>query len=464
MPSPSPLVLINAVGLTGRLLPLAPRLKALAEAGWCRSLREVVPAVTCTAQASLLTGRPPDGHGIIGNGWLFRETGEVRFWQQSNALIGAEPLYVTARRRAAEQGRPFRVAKLFWWFNQGASVDFSVTPKPHYGADGNKVFGITGTPLGLTERLEEKLGRFPFHTFWGPSAGLACTPWIARCAAEILPAERPDLTLVYLPHLDYDPQRLGPSGCDWPRLVGELDAACAPLIDAARRVGARVWVVSEYGHCDVSRPVLLNRVLRRAGLLQARPGPFGETLDTFGSRAFAVCDHQLAHVYVADSGDRDRVRELLAGEPGVARVLDGEGRRDIGLDHPRAGELVVLAEASAWFAYPFWLDDRAAPDYARTVDIHRKPGYDPCELFFDPELAWPKGRALRRLVQKKLGFRTLFDVVPLDPTLVRGSHGLPAARVEDRPVLIGDGPAPGSDDALEMTGAHEILLRALGVE
>src|SRR5205823_6668335 len=169
-----------AVGLTGRLLPLAPRLKALSEAGWWRSVREVVPAVTCPAQASLLTGLTPDGHGVVGNGWLFRETGEVRFWQQSNTLIQAEPLYVTARRRAAERGRPFRAAKLFWWFNQGAAVEFSVTPKPHYGADGNKVFDILATPDGLVDRLKAKLGRFPFATFWGPMAGLPASTWIAR--------------------------------------------------------------------------------------------------------------------------------------------------------------------------------------------------------------------------------------------------------------------------------------------
>jgi predicted AlkP superfamily pyrophosphatase or phosphodiesterase len=456
-----PLVLINAVGLTGRLLPLAPRLKGLADVGWQRSLREVVPAVTCTAQASLLTGRTPEGHGIVGNGWLFRETREVRFWQQSNALIQAEPIYATALRMAAERGRTFRAAKLFCWFNQGAAVDISVTPKPHYGADGNKVFGITGTPEGLSDRLERALGPFPFRTFWGPAAGLPCTEWIARCAAEVLSDERPDLTLVYLPHLDYDPQRFGPSGCDLPRLVGELDAACAPLLDAARKAGARVWVVSEYGHCDVARPVLINRTLRREELLTARPGPFGEVLETFQSRAFAVCDHQLAHVYVRDAADLLRVRDLLAAEPGVARVLAGDERAGVHLDHPRSGELVALSDPDAWFAYPYWLDDRAAPDFARTVDIHRKPGYDPCELFFDPKLAWPKGRALLRLAQKTLGFRTLFDVVPLDPTLVRGSHGLPAADAADRPILIGDGPPPAAADALDTTDAHALLLRAL---
>src|SRR5262249_38891726 len=182
----APPVLANAVGLAPRLLPLAPRLHALAKQGWVRALPEVLPAVTCTAQATLLTGVTPDRHGIVGNGWLFRDTGEVRFWQQSNRLLEAEPLYVTARRPAAERGRPFRRAKLFWWFNQGAAVDSSVTPKPYYGADGNKAFGILGTPAGLTEQLEKTLGPFPFPTFWGPMAGLPCTQWIARCAAEVL--------------------------------------------------------------------------------------------------------------------------------------------------------------------------------------------------------------------------------------------------------------------------------------
>jgi predicted AlkP superfamily pyrophosphatase or phosphodiesterase len=456
-----PLVLINAVGLTRRLLPMATRLKAIADAGWTYSLEEVVPAVTCTAQASMLTGKAPRHHGIVGNGWLFRETGEIRFWQQANSLLQAEPVYATAARLARERGRGFRSAKLFWWFNQGAAVNISVTPKPYYGADGNKVFGITGTPAGLTEQLERELGKFPFHTFWGPNAGLPCTQWIARAAAEVLDRERPDLTLVYLPHLDYDPQRFGPSGCEMNRLVGELDAACAPLLDRARSVGARVWVVSEYGHRDVSQPVLLNRVLRKAGLLVVRPGPFGETLDTFDSRAFAVCDHQLAHVYVHREEDLDRVRELLIQEPGVALIFAGEHRREIGLKHPRAGDLVALAKPEAWFAYPYWLDDRMAPDFARTVDIHRKPGYDPCELFFDPKLLWPRGRALRRLIQKKLGFRTLFDVVPLEPNLVKGSHGVPARRFEDRPVLIGDGLKSSETVVLDTAEVHRLLLEAL---
>jgi predicted AlkP superfamily pyrophosphatase or phosphodiesterase len=464
----NPLVVINAVGLTSRLLPLAPRLHTRAAEGWCVTLKEVVPAVTCTVQATLLTGQTAEQHGIVGNGWLWRDTGEVRFWQQSNRLLQAEPLYQTARRRAAERGRAFRCAKLFWWFNQGAAVDISVTPKPFYGADGNKVFGIAGAPEGLTERLERQLGPFPFHTFWGPLAGLPSTDWIARCAAVVLTDERPELTLVYLPHLDYDLQRFGPERCDLPRLVGELDSACAPLLDAARAVGARVWIVSEYGLTGVRRAVVPNRALRKAGLLSVRPGPFGESLDTFGSRAFAVCDHQLAHIYVNDPADLPRVREAIAALPGVARVLGGEERSEVALRHPRAGDLVALAESEAWFAYPFWLDDSQAPDYARTIDIHRKPGYDPCELFLDPGRCCPRGRMFLRLIQKKLGFRTLFDVVPLNPELVRGSHGLPAADPLDRPILIGDGPSPGTGERkrpeeLPMVQVNGLILEALGL-
>jgi predicted AlkP superfamily pyrophosphatase or phosphodiesterase len=461
--SPPPVVVVNAVGMTRRLLAHAPRLRALAEAGWARSLEEVQPAVTCTAQASLLTGKLPRDHGIVANGWLFRDTREVRFWQQSRALVQAETIETTLRRIGRERGRPFKVAKLFWWFNQGADVDLSVTPKPYYGADGDKVFGIAGTPDGLCERLESRLGKFPFHTFWGPNAGLPCTAWIARAAADVLRDDRPDLTFVYLPHLDYEPQRKGPSGCDMPRLVRELDDAAAPLLDAARAAGARVWVVSEYGHRDVSRPVLLNRTLRTAGLLTVRPGPFGEMIDTFGSRAMAVCDHQIAHVYAPNPEDVPAARELVASLPGVARALIGEERAEIGLDHERSGEVVALSEPDAWFAYPYWLDDAKAPDFARTIDIHRKPGFDPCEMFFDPALPWPKGRAIRRLIQKKLGFRTLFDVIPLDPNLVGGGHGLPAADPLDRPLLVADGPAPDGA-SLKTIDFRDLLLHAIAPE
>lgn len=454
-----PIVLINAVGLTPRLLEHAPRLSAVAKAGWVANMPEVLPAVTCTAQATLLTGQPPSVHGVVANGWLFRDTNEVRFWQQSNRLMQAEPLYATAKQRAKDRGRAFKSAKLFWWFNQGADVDISVTPKPWYGVDGNKAFGVSGTPDGLTKRLEKQHGRFPFPSFWGPTAGRGCTEWIAAISGQIVRDEKPDLTLVYLPHLDYEPQRRGPGGCDMATFVKQLDDACAPLLDATSKIGAAVWVVSEYGHCDVDTPVMVNRALRKAGLLAVRTGPFGEQLDLYDSRAFAVVDHQLAHVYVKDAADIPRVHDVLTPLAGVDRVLIGEERAAIGLAHERSGELILLAKPRAWFAYPFWLDDALAPDYARAVAIHHKPGFDPCELFWDPKLFAPKLRAARRLIQKKLGFRTIFDVVPLDASIVRGSHGLAASDPRDRPILIGHGPNPG--ESVAMAGVRDLLLNAM---
>lgn len=458
----APLIVINAVGMTSRLLAHAPTLQTWAKLGWVRPLRETLPAVTCTAQATLLTGQPPSKHGIVANGWLFRDTMEVRFWQQSNRLIEAEPFYVTAKREAQKEGRRFRCAKIFWWYNQGADVEFSVTPKPHYGADGNKAFGITGTPDGLCDGIEQELGEFPFPSFWGPNSGLKSTAWIAQCAAKVVRDHQPELTLVYLPHLDYEPQRRGPGDCDMATQVKQLDESLQPLVEAANKTGARIWIVSEYGHCNVDQPVYLNCDLRQAGWLQVRQGPFGEQLETFASDAFAVCDHQLAHVYVRRSELIQPIRDRLVSLPGVGRVYVGEERAEIGLDHPRSGEIVVLSKPNAWFAYPFWLDDRLAPDYARCIDIHRKPGFDPCELFFDPKLWWPMGRAMRRLLQKKLGFRTLFDVIPLDAGLVRGSHGLAAAEEADRPILIGTGTPPGNN--LSMLDVRDLVLQALRSE
>ena len=456
-----PIVLINAVGLTPRLLAHAPRLKAIAESGWQADMPEVLPAVTCTAQATLLTGKLPSEHGVVANGWLFRDTNEVRFWQQSNCLIQSEPFYETARRRAKERGKPFKSAKLFWWFNQGAAVDISVTPKPHYAVDGNKAFGIASTPVPVSTELETALGAFPFPAFWGPMAGRKSTEWIAAAAGRVLKNQKPDLSLVYLPHLDYDPQRFGSSGCGMAKCVKQLDDACLPLLDAAKEIGAKVWVVSEYGHCDVTRPVYVNRLLRTAGLLEVRKGPFGEQLDLYGSRAFAVVDHQVAHVYVRDPEDVSLVKDLLTAVQGVARVIAGDEREELGLNHSRSGELVLLSERDSWFAYPFWVNDPDAPDYARAVAIHHKPGFDPCELFFDPKFRMPKLHAAKRVFEKKLGFRMTMDVVPLDASIVKGSHGLAAADPLDRPILIGHGPRPGA--SVPMVAVRDLVLDTLGL-
>ncbi len=420
--------IINVVGLTPKLLRHAPRIASVGNAAPWRS---PLPAVTCTSQATMLTGLPPRDHGIVGNGWLYRDTQEVRFWQQANSLIQGEKLYDGVE-----------TAKLFWWFNQSAAVRYSVTPKPHYGCDGSKVFDVLDrTQCNLTGRL----GPFPFFSFWGPNAGLPSSAWIADATAIVMREKQPKLTLTYLPHLDYDFQRLPVQ--DSAR-VAEVDQCAGRIIDAAGEIGAGVVVVSEYGLVPVSQPVYINRHLREAGLLSVRQGPFGEMLMPGESDAFAVADHQLAHIYVRDPARLREIQTIIESLAGVDRVVPPE---DLELDHPRSGELIALAQPHAWFSYYYWLDDDVAPDFARTVDIHRKPGYDPCELFVTNRF-----RVAARVLQKKLGFRYKMDVIPLDATLVRGSHGLHTA-AEDGPLVIGPGDPP--TDMRELKAYVGNLLR-----
>ena len=461
-----PLLVLDAVGLAWRHVgERTPNLRALRERGAGAPMTTVLPAVTCSAQATMLTGLEPGardgrpGHGIVGNGWFDREYHEVGFWKQSNALVGGEKLYETGRARDAS----FTCAKLFWWWNMGARVDRSITPRPHYPADGRKLLDVYGWPGDFRDELVDELGPFPFFDFWGPRSGLPSSRWIADATISTLRRHRPTLTLCYLPHLDYDHQRYGPDDPRSLRALEELDVLVGELVAAADEVGAATVVLSEYAIEAVSHPILPNRALREAGLLEVRQPPprpagghVGERLDLFGSRAFAVVDHQLAHVHVRDAADVPRVRGLLAELPGVAAVLEGEARAAAGLDHHRAGDLVLLSEPDAWFAYPFWLDDAAAPDFAPTVAIHDKPGYDPAELFVDPKLAAPKLRVASRLLRKKLGLRYLMDVIPLDPTLVGGSHGLLPSSPERGPVFLSSEPFDG--DRVDMTDVKARLL------
>ena len=420
---------INVVGLTPELLEHAPNIRQLGTASpWTAPY----PAVTCTAQATMLTGLPPREHGIVGNGWYFRDTSEIRFWQQSNSLIQHNGLVYDG----------VETAKLFWWFNQHAPVHWSLTPKPYYGCDGSKVFDV----LDKTEcNLTGHLGPFPFFSFWGPNAGLPASDWIAKATALVLQKNAPELTLTYLPHLDYDFQRYTAPD---PKRVEEVDRCAAIVIDAAQSIGATPIVVSEYGLVPVHKSVSINRALRQAGWLAVRNGPFGEILLPGDSKAFAVVDHQIAHLYVRDPSMLEEVRSLVQSLDGVAAVVHPS---QLELDHPRSGEWIVLADEDAWFNYYYWLDDALAPDFARTVDIHRKPGYDPVELFMTSKI-----RAMARLAQKKLGLRYKMDVIPLDASLVRGSHGLrPIA--QKGPLIIG--PAAPADMLLFKEYIQSLLGR-----
>src|SRR5215470_3196757 len=428
-------LVLLVVGLSRRLLGQhTPHLSRLAASG-LRTLDTVLPAVTCTVQSTLLTGLPPDGHGAVANGWYFRDQAEVWLWRQSNRLIAGEKVWEAGKRR--DPG--FTCANMFWWYNMYSSVDVSATPRPMYPADGRKIPDHYADPPELRDELNGKLGAFPLFSFWGPATSVVSSRWITEATLYVRRTRRPTLTLCYLPHLDYGLQKWGPDLSN-PRIcqdLAEVDQLAGELIDAANRDGDRVIVVSEYGIVPVLGAVHINRLLREAGLFRFRMEMGREIFDPGLSRAFALADHQLAHIYLQHGTDPVAVKSLLEGLDGVAEVLDEEGKRRHGLHHPRSGELIALAKPDRWFSYYWWLDDDKAPDYARTVDIHRKPGYDPMELFLDPALSLPKLKIGRRILARKLGFRNLLDVTPIRGTsLVKGSHGLINRDPADMPVVI----------------------------
>ena len=454
-----PLVVINVVGLTHEMLgPNTPALSAFASSGFSRPMGTVLPAVTCSAQSTLLTGLLPRDHGIVGNGWYFRDLAEVMFWKQSNRLVHGETVYQAARKRDPD----YTTAKMFWWYNMYADVDWSVTPRPGYPADGRKVFDSYSEPAELKDELQNELGVFPLLKFWGPGADISSSRWIVDASIKVLREQHPSLLLAYLPHLDYNMQRIGTSDPAISEDIRQIDREAGRLIDASRAAGSEVVVLSEYAITDVDQPVHLNRVLRDSGFLSVRREPLGwETLDAGASRAFAVADHQIAHIYVSSPEDVHPVRHVLERTAGVERVLDRKQQAEFGIDHDRAGELVVVSDANAWFTYYFWQDDELAPDYARTVDIHRKPGYDPVELLVDPKLRFPKLRIANRLARKLLGFRYYMDVIGLDAEVVKGSHGrLPEPGREEAtaPVFISSSRSI-EKDTIAMTDVKDMLLQ-----
>ena len=427
------LMLINVVGLTQALLgENTPNINRIIDKGAILPMDGVFPAVTTTAQATILTGSTPDKHGIVGNGWYFRDLAEVKFWLQPNQLIQGEKIWHKLKQRDPN----FTCSQLFWWYNMYADVDHAITPRPHYPADGRKIMGLYSEPANLQAQIEAEIGIFPFFNFWGPKADIRSSRWITDCAIAEFKRHRPNLQLVYLPHLDYNLQRLGPKHPDIAKDIQEIDTEVGRLWDFAQANNTELVLVSEYGISEVKQSIAINRHLRQQGWIRVRDSLSWELLDCGASDAFAVADHQVAHVYVKDPANISKVKAFLEAIPGIEQVLDQDQQRAWHIQHERSGELIAIAEPQCWFNYYYWLDDNKAPDFARSVDIHRKPGYDPVELFVDPALRFPLLKIAGRLIQKKLGMRMLMDVIPLDTSLVRGSHGRLAATPEDGPLLI----------------------------
>jgi predicted AlkP superfamily pyrophosphatase or phosphodiesterase len=457
-------VVINVVGLTESLIGArTPLIDAFRNRSRLAHITPAFPAVTCTAQSDYVTGTRASDHGIVANGWFNRELAEVQFWKQSNHLVQRPKIWDELKRIDSS----FTCAKLFWWYNMYSTADFSITPRPMYPADGRKVFDIYTSPPSLRYDVKEKLGEFPFPAFWGPAAGVntpqatrdAVSVWIAESAKWIERRHMPTLSLIYLPHLDYNLQRRGPTDPAIQQDLRDIDGIVGNLIEFFGERDVQVILLSEYGITPVNWPVHLNRYFRAHDWIVIREELGRELLDCGASKVFAVADHQIAHIYIKDPSLLAPVREMLGQIEGVGAVLGAKEKHDAGIDHSRAGDLIAVAEENAWFTYYYWLDDALAPDFARTVDIHRKPGYDPVELFLNPAIKYPELKIAWRLLQKKLGFRMLMDVVPLDATLVKGSHGCRPGSRKDWPVLIA---APEFVPAeLQSTDIYHVIRRAV---
>ncbi|MEK6480853.1 nucleotide pyrophosphatase/phosphodiesterase family protein [Catalinimonas sp. 4WD22] len=451
-------VVINVVALSPRLIgEHTPFLKQWRDKGRQVSIDPVLPAVTCSSQYTYLTGKHPEEHGIVGNGWYFKDECEIKFWRQSNHLVQSPKIWEEAKKADPN----FTCANMFWWYNMYSSADYSVTPRPLYPSDGRKLPDIYSHPMDMRDRLQQELGQFPLFSFWGPNANISSTRWIADASKKVEEWHNPTLTLIYLPHLDYNLQRCGIDFSKIAKDLREIDDVCKDLITFYESRGAQVMLLSEYGITDVNHPVHINRALRKKGWITIKEELGLERLDAGASRAFAVADHQLAHVYVNDKSIMQEVKQLLEDLPGVELVLDEEGKNQYHINHDRAGDFVVVADKDSWFTYYYWLEDKKAPDFARTVDIHQKPGYDPVEVFADPDIKFLKAKVGMKLLKKKLGFRYLMDVIPVDATLVKGAHGRIPESVEDRPLLISQDKSLLKEGHIAPTEVYNVMMQHL---
>jgi len=409
-------VVIDVVGLSLKHFEdqkNMPHIASMLDKGRLFEMKPVFPAVTLTSQASLVTGVFPEKHGVVSNGFYFPENFQIAFWEQAAELIQAEKIWERLKRK--DPG--LRTAVLFFQNSLYASCDAVVTPKPLHTEEG-LVQWCYSKPVGFYEELCDQIGEFNLFHYWGPLASIESSRWIAGAAVETMVRLRPNLMFVYLPHLDYCTQKYGPDDPAIEQELQKIDAEVGKIVGGITEAGLideTIFVVlSEYNFHSVQGDIPLNQILRQNNLLSVRTIHGREYLDVELSPAFAIVDHQVAHIHIK-TGYENAVRNIFERVEGIDLLLDGRGKKQYHIDHQRCGDLIAVSAKNRWFSYYWWEDQVKAPDFAKHVDIHRKPGYDPLELFLEPGSLH----------------------ISQDTRLIRGSHGYLDNTDEDRlPLLI----------------------------
>jgi predicted AlkP superfamily pyrophosphatase or phosphodiesterase len=420
-----------------------PRLSRVAAAGDVASLTTSFPAVTWPAQANMLTGKCPSEHGVIANGFYWRDKHEVEMWTAWNEKILAPQIWDLLH----QHDPALTSAAWFPMLSKGSGADYVCMPKPVHNPDGSESLWCYTKPTELYGPLRDTYGHFPLKHFWGPLANIQSTQWICESAEYAAREFKPNFFYLYLPHLDYAAQKLGPDSDAALKAVVDLDAVLGKLFDNFNAIYGEqnvTWLIaSEYVITAVDHVTYPNRVLREAGLLKVKDSDQGEVIDYANSDAWALVDHQFSHVFVKDFSPRiaDHVAALFRDQPGIAEVLVSDQQAKYRVQHERSGEVILVSTPNSWQAYYYWLDDALAPKFARTVDIHRKPGYDPVELFVD------------------MATRS----IPLDATLVKGSHGAPVHSDAQRGVLISSKKQVLESQELEDWDVCGIVLKQFGI-
>jgi len=463
----SKVVLLSIPGLRAADLANMPNLSQLAAAGSQAALAPSFPAVTCPVQANMTTGALPDEHGVIANGFYWRDRGEIEMWTAWNDCILRPQIW----DRLHEHNAAITSAVWFPLHSKGCGADFICTPAPIHNPDGSESLWCYTKPTELYGELRDAIGHFPLQHFWGPMANVKSSEWIVASALRAAAAYKPDFFYIYLPHLDYAAQKNGPDSPEAKAATVALDGLLGQLfagVNEAYAPAVTQWIVaSEYGIVPVDHVTYPNRVLREASLLAIEERADGEYLDPVVSAAWALVDHQLSHIFVRDRDPQviRHVAELFAPLAGIDEVLTGADRAKYHLDHERAGDVVLISSPNSWQAYYYWNDDERAPAFARTVDIHKKPGYDPVELFIEPAfLAAMQARFAAAAkagapagpppAMGKPGGGPPPRMIPLDATLVRGSHGAPARDEAQHGVIVAS--APGFFDGAKSVADTEV--------